>query len=116
MDERPTEERPGLAGVLPRVGGSGAFDAPLGGHFRAPDVPMDSYVAAIVEVAERDASIARVLREICALDGAVRSGALDLVGAHLRTRIDRRDVFECLDALRRDDVARRIAERLGPPR
>jgi len=24
-------------------------------------------------------------------------------------------VFQCLDALRRDDVARRIVDRLGPP-
>ena len=45
----------------------------------------DAYVEAIIEAAERDASIARVLREICALDGAVRAGALELVGAHLRT-------------------------------
>ena len=75
----------------------------------------DEYVAAVVAVAERDPSIARVLREICALDGAVRAGALDLVGAHLRTRTGDDDVFACLDALRRDEVARRIAERLGPP-
>ena len=74
----------------------------------------EAYVSAVVEIAMRDASIARVLREICALDGAVRSGALDLVGAHLRTRTTAGDVFDCLDALRRDDVARRIAERLGP--
>jgi hypothetical protein len=69
--------------------------------------------ATIVAVAERDDSIARVLREICALDGAVRRGALDLVSAHLRSA--GRDVVECLEALRRDEVARRIAERLGPP-
>ena len=75
----------------------------------------DEYVEAMLQVAARDASIAGVLREICALDGAVRAGALDLVGAHLRTRPTARDVFECLDALRRDEVARRIAERLGPP-
>ena len=74
----------------------------------------EAYVAAIVEVATRDASSAHVLREICALDGAVRSGALDLVGAHLRTRTTAGDVFECLDALRRDEIARRLAERLGP--
>ena len=74
----------------------------------------EAYVAAIVEVATRDASIARVLREICALDGAVRSGALDLVGAHLRTRTASDDVFRCLDALRRDEIARRLAERLEP--
>jgi transcription initiation factor TFIIIB Brf1 subunit/transcription initiation factor TFIIB len=79
------------------------------------DTKHEAYVAAVVEVAARDASIARVLREICALDGVVRSGALDLVGAHLKTRTTAGDVFDCLDALRSDDVARRIAERLGPP-
>lgn len=75
----------------------------------------DSYVEAIVQAAERDASIARVLREICALDGAVRAGALELVGAHLRTNAAAADVLECVQALREDAVARRIAERLGPP-
>jgi hypothetical protein len=74
-----------------------------------------AYVDTIVEVAERDASIAAVLREICGLDPAVRLGALELVGAHLRTHAAARDVLECVQALRRDDVARRIAERLGPP-
>jgi DNA-binding FrmR family transcriptional regulator len=75
----------------------------------------DAYVEAIVQAAERDASIARVLREICALDGAVRAGALELVGAHLRTHAAAADVLECVRALREDTVARRIAERLGPP-
>jgi len=75
----------------------------------------DAYVDAIVQAAERDASIARVLREICALDGAVRAGALELVGAHLRTHAAAADVLECVRALREDAVARRIAERLGPP-
>lgn len=75
----------------------------------------DEYVEAIVAVAERDASIARVLREICALDGAVRAGALELVGAHLRTHAAAADVLACVRALARDDVARRIVERLGPP-
>ena len=75
----------------------------------------DAYVDAIVQAAERDASIARVLREICALDGDVRAGALELVGAHLRTRAAAADVLECVRALREDAVARRIAERLGPP-
>ena len=75
----------------------------------------DAYVDAIVQVAERDASIARVLREICALDGDVRAGALELVGAHLRTHAAAADVLECVRALREDAVARRIAERLGPP-
>ena len=74
---------------------------------------QESYVATIVAVAERDSSIARVLREICALDGPVRSGALDLVGGYLRSAGS--DVVQCLDALRRDEIARRIAERLGPP-
>jgi DNA-binding FrmR family transcriptional regulator len=75
----------------------------------------DAYVEAIIEAAERDASIARVLREICALDAAVRAGALELVGAHLRTHAAGADVLECVQALREDTVARRIAERLGPP-
>jgi DNA-binding FrmR family transcriptional regulator len=75
----------------------------------------DAYVDAIVQAAERDASIARVLREICALDGNVRAGALELVGAHLRTHAAAADVLECVRALREDAVARRIAERLGPP-
>ena len=75
----------------------------------------DAYVEAIVQVAGRDASIARVLREICALDGAVRAGALDLVGAHLRTQAAAADVMECVQALREDAVALRIAQRLGPP-
>jgi hypothetical protein len=79
------------------------------------DRSEDAYVAAIVEVAERDGSIARVLREICALDGIVRAGALDLVQAHLKTRVADADVFQCLAALRRDEIARRIADRLGPP-
>ena len=73
------------------------------------------YVDAILHVAGSDPSIARILREICALDGAVRSTALDLVAAHLRTRVAAADVLECVAALRRDDVARRIAEALGPP-
>ena len=78
--------------------------------------PVDeAYVTAIVTAAERDVSIARVLREIAALDGPIRAGALDLVSAHLRTRLGDADVFTCLETLRRDDVARRIAERLGPP-
>lgn len=74
-----------------------------------------SYVDAIIAAAERDPSIARVLREICALEGAVRAGALELVGAHLRTQAAAGDVLECVQALREDAVARRIAERLGPP-
>ena len=74
---------------------------------------QESYVETIVAAARRDDSIARVLREICALDGAVRGGALDLVGGYLRGA--GRDVMDCLEALRRDEIARRIAERLGPP-
>jgi hypothetical protein len=74
---------------------------------------QEAYVATIVAAAERDDSIARVLREICALDDAVRGGALDLVGGYLRNAGS--DVRHCLDALRRDEIARRIAERLGPP-
>ena len=72
-------------------------------------------VEAMIQVAERDVSIARVLREICALDAAVRAGALELVGAHLGTHAAAADVLACVQALREDAVARRIAERLGPP-
>ena len=75
----------------------------------------DEYVSTILAVAGRDASIARVLREICALTGEVRAGALELVGAHLRTQAAGADVLQCVLALREDAVARRIAERLGPP-
>lgn len=73
------------------------------------------YVEAIIEVAGRDPSIARVLREICALDGVVRSSALDLMAAHLRSHPAAKDLLECLAALRRDDIARRIADALGAP-
>jgi hypothetical protein len=72
----------------------------------------DEYVDVILQVAASDHTVAAVLREICALEAAVRQGALDVVGAHLRARDARSDVLECLDALRRDDVARRIVERL----
>jgi DNA-binding FrmR family transcriptional regulator len=78
-------------------------------------VIAEANVEAMIQVAERDASIARVLREICALEGAVRAGALELVGAHLRTHAAAADVLACVQALREDAVARRIAERLGPP-
>jgi hypothetical protein len=71
-------------------------------------------IDAILAVAARDASIARMLREICALDGAVRSSALDIVSAHLRSQRAGRDVLDCVELLRGDDVARRLAERLGP--
>ena len=73
------------------------------------------YVEAILLVAERDPSIAGVLREICALDGAGRATALDLVAARLRAHPMGDQVLECVAALRRDEVARRIAEALGPP-
>lgn len=72
------------------------------------------YVDVVLRVAARDASIARVLREICALEPAMRASALDLVSAHLRTQSAAVDVLECVAALRRDDIARRIAEALGP--
>lgn len=75
----------------------------------------DDYIRTIIQVAERDASIARVLREICALEPDVRGSALDLVGAHLRTQAVAADVLECVQALRREEVARAIAARLGPP-
>ena len=72
---------------------------------------MEFAVDVIAQVAERDQSIARVLREICALDGATRACALDLVRASLGQRASR-DVLECLEALRGDDLARQLAERL----
>jgi len=75
----------------------------------------EDYIEAMLQVAARDPSIAGVLREICALDGAVRSGALALVRAHLRTHAAAADVLECVQALSHDDVARRVVERLGPP-
>jgi hypothetical protein len=75
---------------------------------------QNEFVDAVLQIAARDASIARVLREICGLDGAVRASALDLVGAHLRIHSAAGDVLDCVAALKRDDVARRIAERLGP--
>ena len=75
----------------------------------------EEYIEAMLQVAARDASIASVLREICALDGAIRSGALELVRAHLRTHAAAADVLECVQALSHDDVARRVVERLGPP-
>ena len=74
----------------------------------------DEYVDAIVQVCERDPSVARVLREIVSLDGAVRASALDLVGAHLRVHSTAGDVLDCVDALKRDAIAARLAERLGP--
>ena len=70
-------------------------------------------VDVILQVAARDASIASVLREICALDAAVRTSALELVAAHLRTRAVPPDVLECVAALRDDAVAYRIREGLG---
>jgi hypothetical protein len=78
-------------------------------------LPPGDYVTLMLEVAERDASIARVLREICALDAGTRGSALDLVGAHLRTQAAAADVLACVQALRRDEVARAVAARLGPP-
>jgi hypothetical protein len=68
------------------------------------------HVDVILQVAARDASIARVLREICGLDSATRSTALGLVAAHLRTRNAPQDVLDCIAMLRQDAVARRIAE------
>ena len=73
------------------------------------------YVDVILHVAARDASIARVLREICGLDGATRSTALSLVAAHLRTRNAAPDLLDCLALLRQDAIAQRIAAVLAPP-
>ena len=75
---------------------------------------MEPDVDLILQVAERDETIARVLREICSLDGAARRCALDLVGAHLGGRASR-DILECIEALRGDALAHTLAERLGPP-
>jgi hypothetical protein len=72
------------------------------------------YVGLIVQVARRDPSIARVLREIVGLDPALRGTALDVVEAHLRARATADDVLTCVAALRQDEVARRLAEALGP--
>ncbi len=75
------------------------------------------YVDVILQVAARDQSIARVLREICTLDGATRAAALGLVAAHLRTRRVDQGVLDCIAMLRQDTVAQRIAEVLrGEPR
>jgi len=81
-----------------------------------PALTPDEYVDAIVQVAARDASVARVVREIVSLDASVRSSALDLVAAHLRVHAAARDVIDCIDALKRDVVAERIAARLAAPR
>ena len=70
----------------------------------------------MLQVAGQDASIARVLREICALDGGVRSLALDLVAAHLKTHARAKDLMDAIATLRRDDVARRIAQALAEAR
>lgn len=77
--------------------------------------PASEYVATILAVAERDASIARVLREICALAADVRGSALELMSMQLRTQAAPADVLECVQALGREEVARAIAARLGPP-
>lgn len=69
----------------------------------------------MIRVAEADPSIARVLREICGLEAGVRSLALDLVAARLRAHPAADGLLEAIGHLRRDDVARRIAEALGPP-
>lgn len=73
------------------------------------------WVDAMLQVAAQDPSVARVLREICHLDGPARGVALDLVAAHLRTRAADQAVLACVALLRRDDVADRIREALGPP-
>jgi hypothetical protein len=73
------------------------------------------YVGVILQVAARDASIARALREICGLDGATRATALGLVAAHLRTRNTAPDVLDCIALLRQDAIAQRIAEVLATP-
>jgi hypothetical protein len=108
LDETEGRGAPPEESEAARVGRAGRAAAPV-------DPPEDACVAAMVEVATRDTSIGRVLREICGLPSALRATALDLVGAQLRTRAAGGDVFECLDSLKRDEIAGRIAERLGPP-
>ena len=76
----------------------------------------EDYVDAMVQAAERDASIGRVLREILSLDGAVRSSMLDLVAAHLRVHTAAGDVLDCIDMLKRDTIAQRLTERLEAAR
>ena len=83
---------------------------------RSPPPTPDEYVDAMVQVAERDASIRRVLREILSLDGAVRSSALDLMAAHLRVHSAAGDVLDCIDMLKRDAIAQRLTERLAAAR
>ena len=83
---------------------------------RGPALTPDEYVDAMVQVAERDASIGRVLREILSLGGAVRSSALDLVAAHLRVHSAAGDVLACIDMLKRDAIAQRLTERLDAAR
>ena len=78
-----------------------------------PALSPDEYVDAMVQAAERDVSIGRVLREILSLDGAVRSSALDLVAAHLRVHSAAGDVLDCIDMLKRDAIAERLSERLA---
>jgi len=70
---------------------------------RGPALTPDEYVDAMVEVAERDASIGRVLREI-------------LVAAHLRVHSAAGDVLDCIDMLKRDAIAQRLTERLAAAR
>ena len=83
---------------------------------RQPALSSEEYVDAMVQAAERDASIGRVLREILSLDGAVRSSALDLVAAHLRVHSAAGDVLDCIDMLKRDAIAQRLTERLAAAR
>jgi hypothetical protein len=83
---------------------------------RNPALTPDEYVDAMVQAAQRDASIGCVLREILSLDGAVRSSALDLVSAHLRVHSAAGDVLDCIDMLKRDAIAQRLTERLDAAR
>lgn len=70
-------------------------------------------VDVMLQVAGRDPTIARMLREICGLDGGVRALALDLVAARLRAHARSTDLMDAIAMLRRDEVARRIAEALA---
>jgi hypothetical protein len=74
----------------------------------------DELVDLILQSAGRDASIARVLREICALEPRVRRSALGLVAVQAARHAIGSDLADCVAALSREEVARRIAEALAP--
>ena len=81
----------------------------------------EMFVVLLRSGAEREAARAIVLRLRGTFAGVDTSdktllSALDLVVAHLRVHAAARDVIDCIDALKRDVVAERIAARLAAPR